>query len=40
MAHAREQASPVPRNRHADGTNGDTVLLGRPFVVTDEDLRR
>ena len=25
---------------NADGTNGDTVLLGPPFVVTDEELRQ
>ena len=25
---------------HADGTNGDTILLGPPFVVTDEELRQ
>ena len=24
---------------NADGTNGDTILLGPPFVVTDEELR-
>ena len=25
---------------HADGTDGDTILLGPPFVVTDDELRR
>ncbi len=25
---------------HADGTNGDTILLGPPFIVTDDELRR
>ena len=25
---------------NADGTDGDTVLLGPPFVVTDVELRR
>ena len=25
---------------HADGTNGDTILLGPPFVVTEAELRR
>ena len=24
----------------ADGTNGDTILLGPPFVVTDAELQR
>ena len=23
---------------NADGTNGDTILLGPPFVVTDEEM--
>jgi adenosylmethionine-8-amino-7-oxononanoate aminotransferase len=25
---------------NADGTNGDTVLLGPPFVITDDELVR
>ena len=25
---------------NADGTNGDTILLGPPFVVTDDELGR
>jgi adenosylmethionine-8-amino-7-oxononanoate aminotransferase len=25
---------------HADGTNGDTILLGPPFIVTEAELRR
>jgi len=25
---------------NADGTNGDTILLGPPFVVTDEEMGR
>jgi hypothetical protein len=25
---------------NADGTNGDTILLGPPLVVTDEELER
>ena len=24
----------------ADGTNGDSILLGPPFVITDEELQR
>ena len=25
---------------NADGTNGDTILLGPPFIVTDDEMRR
>jgi hypothetical protein len=25
---------------HADGTNGDLILLGPPFIVTEAELRR
>ena len=25
---------------NADGTNGDTILLGPPFIVTDDELGR
>jgi adenosylmethionine-8-amino-7-oxononanoate aminotransferase len=39
MAHAREQSLLIYHGTgNEDGTNGDTVLLGPPFVVTDEEL--
>ena len=39
MAHARDAGLLIYHGTgNADGTNGDTVLLGPPFVVTDEEL--
>jgi adenosylmethionine-8-amino-7-oxononanoate aminotransferase len=39
MAHAREQGLLIYHGTgNEDGTNGDTVLLGPPFVVTEEEL--
>ena len=39
MAHARDAGLLLYHGTgNADGTNGDTVLLGPPFVVTDEEL--
>jgi adenosylmethionine-8-amino-7-oxononanoate aminotransferase len=39
MRHAREAGLLVYHGTgNADGTNGDTVLLGPPFVVTDDEL--
>jgi adenosylmethionine-8-amino-7-oxononanoate aminotransferase len=39
MAHARSAGLLVYHGTgNEDGTNGDTVLLGPPFVVTDEEL--
>jgi adenosylmethionine-8-amino-7-oxononanoate aminotransferase len=41
MAHARAAGLLLYHGTgNADGTNGDTVLLGPPFVVTDAELRR
>ena len=40
MAHARAAGLLLYHGTgNADGINGDTVLLGPPFVVTDEELR-
>jgi len=39
MAHAAENGLLLYHGTgNADGTNGDTVLLGPPFVVTDAEL--
>ena len=39
MAHARDAGLLLYHGTgNADGTNGDTVLLGPPFVVTDQEL--
>jgi adenosylmethionine-8-amino-7-oxononanoate aminotransferase len=39
MAHARDAGMLVYHGTgNADGTNGDSVLLGPPFVVTDGEL--
>jgi adenosylmethionine-8-amino-7-oxononanoate aminotransferase len=39
MAHARDAGMLIYHGTgNADGTNGDTVLLGPPFVVTDREL--
>ena len=39
MARARERGLLIYHGTgNADGTNGDTILLGPPFVVTDEEL--
>ncbi len=39
MAHARAQGLLIYHGTgNEDGTNGDTILLGPPFVVTDEEL--
>jgi adenosylmethionine-8-amino-7-oxononanoate aminotransferase len=39
MGHARDAGLLLYHGTgNADGTNGDTVLLGPPFVVTDEEL--
>jgi adenosylmethionine-8-amino-7-oxononanoate aminotransferase len=41
MAHARAAGLLLYHGTgNADGVNGDSVLLGPPFVVTDEELRR
>jgi hypothetical protein len=41
MAHARASGLLLYHGTgNADGTNGDTVLLGPPFVVTDDELSR
>jgi hypothetical protein len=40
MAHALDSGLLLYHGTgNADGTNGDTVLLGPPFVVTDDELR-
>jgi adenosylmethionine-8-amino-7-oxononanoate aminotransferase len=39
MAHARKEGLLIYHGTgNEDGTNGDTVLLGPPFVVTEEEL--
>jgi hypothetical protein len=39
MAHATASGLLIYHGTgNADGTNGDTVLLGPPFVVTDSEL--
>ena len=41
MAHARADGLLLYHGTgNADGTNGDTVLLGPPFVITDDELVR
>ncbi|HEX7590477.1 MAG TPA: aminotransferase class III-fold pyridoxal phosphate-dependent enzyme [Candidatus Limnocylindrales bacterium] len=41
MAHSRAAGLLLYHGTgNADGTNGDTILLGPPFVVTDEELLR
>jgi adenosylmethionine-8-amino-7-oxononanoate aminotransferase len=41
MAHARAAGLLLYHGTgNADGVNGDSVLLGPPFVVTDDELRR
>jgi hypothetical protein len=40
MAHARDAGLLLYHGTgNADGTNGDTVLLGPPFVVTDDEMK-
>jgi adenosylmethionine-8-amino-7-oxononanoate aminotransferase len=39
MAHARDAGLLLYHGTgNADGTNGDTILLGPPFVITDDEL--
>jgi adenosylmethionine-8-amino-7-oxononanoate aminotransferase len=39
MAHARDAGLLLYHGTgNADGTNGDTILLGPPFVVTDAEM--
>ncbi|HEX7544200.1 MAG TPA: hypothetical protein VF361_05305, partial [Candidatus Limnocylindrales bacterium] len=39
MAHARKSGLLLYHGTgNADGTNGDTVLVGPPFVITDAEL--
>ena len=41
MAHARADGLLLYHGTgNADGTNGDTVLLGPPFIITDDELIR
>jgi adenosylmethionine-8-amino-7-oxononanoate aminotransferase len=41
MTHARSEGLLLYHGTgNADGTNGDTVLLGPPFVVSDEELKK
>jgi adenosylmethionine-8-amino-7-oxononanoate aminotransferase len=41
MAHARADGLLLYHGTgNADGTNGDTILLGPPFVVTDDEVLR
>jgi hypothetical protein len=41
MAHARDAGLLLYHGTgNADGTNGDTILLGPPFVVSDAELAK